>query len=368
MGKNKKVKILHIDTEKSWRGGQQQAAYLLQALDDNGYQTALVCQPNSAFEKFCKDNNLPHFSIKMKGEIDFFAGYRIARLCKKNQFDILHLHSAHALAIGLWVKLFYSKLKLIGVRRVDFHISKNWFSKFKYENRWLDKIVCISDGVKRVLLGDGIPEQKLVTIHDGIDINRFNNVIPPDNFKQQLGIPKNHVLIGTIAAMVGHKDYPNLLRAAKIVLEKTNNVSFCAVGSGADEEKIFSLADQLKLGKRFVFAGFQNEVGKFLKIFDIFVLASKLEGLGTSILDAQAVGLPVVACRTGGIPEIIVHNQNGLLVPSQNETALAEALLQLIKNPSLRKKMGMTATTSVKKFDITNTVDQSVNLYKQILL
>ena len=120
------MKILHIDTEKGWRGGQQQAAYLLQILHEKGYGTALICQPASAFEIFCKDKKLPHYSIKMKGEFDFIAAYRIARLCKKNHFDILHLHSAHALAIGLWSKFFYSKPKLICVRRVDFHINKNW--------------------------------------------------------------------------------------------------------------------------------------------------------------------------------------------------------------------------------------------------
>ncbi len=361
------MKILHIDTEKGWRGGQQQAAYLLETLYEKGYDTALICQPESAFETFCEDKNLPYFSINMKGEFDLIAAYQIARLCKKNHFDILHLHTAHAIAIGLLTKLFYSKIKLIAVRRVDFHVNKNWFSKFKYNNRLLDIIECVSDSVKNVLLEDGVPGQKLITIHDGVDLDRFRDVIPPPDLNTQFGIPPHNLVIGTIAALVGHKDCPNLLRAAKIVLDNVDNVAFCAVGDGPDKEKILSLADQLGLGDRFIFTGFQKEVGKFLKIFDIFVLASKLEGLGTSILDAQTIGLPVVACRTGGIPEIIIHNQNGLLVPPQNEKALADALLLLLHDKKLCAKLSLNAIMTVKKFDIKDTIEKNIQLYRELL-
>jgi glycosyltransferase involved in cell wall biosynthesis len=366
MGKEA-IRVLHIDTERGWRGGQQQVVYLLNAMYENGNSTELICQPNSEIEKHCVSKGLPCQPVKMCGEADFVAGLKIAHYSKKNNFNILHLHSAHALGIGIWAKIFYSRLKLIAVRRVDFHIKKNWLSQFKYNTTGLDKIVCISDGIKQVLIEDGIPLEKLITIHSGIDLHKFEEAVPGEDFKQQLGITEHDILIGTVAAMVDHKDYPNLLKAARIVIDKHNSVTFCAVGDGDDKNKILKLAEDLSLGNKFIFAGFRDDIGKFLKSFDIFVLTSKLEGMGTSILDAQAVGLPIVACETGGIPDIISHNQNGLLVPPSNEKALAEAISILIEKPKLRQKLAKKALETVKRFDIQRTVKKSIKLYQEIL-
>ena len=102
-------------------------------------------------------------------------------------------------------------------------------------------------------------------------------------------------------------------------------------------------------------------------IFDIFVLSSHLEGLGTSILDAQAVGLPVVACRTGGIPEAVKENINGLLVPPRNPEAMAEAILELARNKGKRLKFGKNAKETVKQFSIEKTVQENIKLYEQLL-
>lgn len=366
MGKEA-IKVLHIDTEKGWRGGQQQAAYLIEAMHNDGYQTALVGQPDSAIGDFCRAKGLPFYSLRMLGEMDIIAGFRIARLCRKHGFTILHLHSSHGLAIGLWAKLFYSRVKLIAVRRVDFHIQKNWLSQVKYSTRLLDRIVCISEAIRQVVIADGIPAEKLVTIHSGIDIHKFDHIQPPADFKAKLGIPPDHVLIGTIAAIAGHKDYPNLLQTAKLVCEKLDRVTFCAVGDGPESEKILKLANELGIDQRFVFAGYRKDIGSFLKSFDIFVLASKKEGLGTSLLDAQAVGLPIVTCESGGIPEIIEQGHNGLLVPAQDEKALAEGIIKLISDEQLRKKLGQNALRSVKKFDIQFTVQHNIQLYEKLV-
>lgn len=365
MGKES-IKVLHIDTEKGWRGGQQQVAYLLEAMSLQGYATALVCQPQSQIQKYCLEKRLPHLPIRMFGEIDFIAGLRIAWLCRKKGYTILHLHSAHALAIGLWAKLFKQTLKLIAVRRVDFHINKNWFSQYKYKTKLLNRIICISEAIKNVLINDGIPSEKMVTIRSGVDIHKFDDVVPDKNLRKKYDIPADHIIVGTIAAMVGHKDYPNLLKAAKIVIEKKDDITFCALGDGSNKSEIFKLAEELNLSKRFVFVGFQKDIGQFLKLFDIFVLASHLEGLGTSLLDAKTVGLPVVACETGGISEAIIHGRDGLLVPPKNEQALAEAILTLAHDPELRQKLGASALETVKRFDIKKTVAKNIQLYQEL--
>jgi glycosyltransferase involved in cell wall biosynthesis len=366
MGKES-IRILHIDTGKTWRGGQQQVAYLLEAMNERGFHTALVCPPKSSLEKFCHDKSIPCMPIKMLGELDVLAGCRISQICRNLDFNILHLHSGHALSIGLWAKIFLPKLKLITVRRVAFHIKKNWFSQLKYKNRLLDKIVCISHEIEKVLLQDGVTSDKLVTIHSGVDIRKFDNVLPASDFRQRLGVAANHILVGTIAAMAKNKGYPNLLKAAKIVTRQIDNVTFCAVGDGPDREKIIKMADEFGVKNHFIFTGYREDIGNFLKTFDIFVLASRKEGLGTSILDAQAVGLPVIACAAGGTPEIISDGKNGLLVPPNNEQRLAEAVVQLINNPQLKKTLGRNAKQTVKRFDIHYTIEKNIKLYEQML-
>ena len=367
MDKKKNIRVLHVDSEKTWRGGQQQAAYLLEGMQSAGYKTCMICQPQSALAKYCADKELPFHSVRMSGEIDFVAGYRIATICRKIGYNILHLHSAHSIATGLWAKLFHRRLKLIGVRRVDFHIRKNPFSHFKYSTRLINKLVCISKEIENVAKQDGIPENKLTVIYSGVDLNKFKAIILPKEFKQQIGIPDGHIVVGTVAALAWHKDYPNLLKAARIVLDRVENVTFCAVGSGPDKDKIYSVARELGLGNRFIFTGFRQDVGNFLKIYDMFVLSSCMEGLGTSILDAQVAGLPVIACKTGGIPEIVDHEINGLLVPSKNSEALAEAIIRLIKNKFEREKFGKKANEMVSHFSISNTIHKNLDLYRIIL-
>lgn len=361
------ISVLHIDSEKEWRGGQQQAAYLFERMHAMGYHTAMVSKPGSVMESYCREKGLPFYPVAMRGELDASAGAKIAALCRKQSFDILHLHSAHALATGLWAKLFFGKLHLIAVRRVNSPIRKNRFSRFKYTTAALDKIICISDGIKRVLLNDSLNPEKLVTIHSGIDLEKFDGIKAPQDFRESIGIPQDHLVVGTVAALSAEKDYPNLLHAAEKILANHNNVTFCAVGDGPEKESMCDLARDLNLGSRFIFAGFRKDVGCLLKIFDIFVLPSYKEGLGTSILDAQALGLPVVACRTGGVPEIVFDGENGYLVPPRDSDALAKAIADLVDHPEKRRAFGERGLETVQNFSIDKTVLMNIELYNQVV-
>ena len=360
-------KVLHIDTEKGWRGGQQQAVYLFEKMVRNGLDSAMICKKGYELEEYCVKNNLPHFALKVSGEIDLIAAHKIAGLCRKHGFNILHLHTAHAMGIGLLAKMFLPSLILIGVRRVDFHIKKNYFSRIKYFSPKMDRIVCISNGIRKVLEEDGVSKSKLVTIHSGVDLNKFDNVSLPEDFRKNLNIPENNIVIGTVAAFVGHKDYPNFVSAAEKVLKKRDNVTFVAVGEGHLKKDMELIINSKNLQNNVIFTGFRKDVGSFLKLFDIFVMASKLEGLGTSILDAQAQGLPVVATNTGGIPEAVQNGVNGVLVEKQNSDALAQGLITLIDSPDLRKKYGEKAIETSKQFSRDNTYKKNLGLYDKLL-
>lgn len=362
----KKPGVLHIDTELTWRGGQQQAAWLLEGMLARNWPTAVVCPSRSIFEERGRARSWPVHAMAMRGELDIAAGRRIARVARAGNMAILHAHSGHALALGLWARFFDRGLRLVASRRVDFPIRAHFLSRLKYSTGILDRIICISEAIRAQLLADGVPADKLVVIPSGVDTRRFADVRPPPHFRRSLGIPGSHMVIGTVAALADHKDYPTLLRAARLVLDQEPDISFVAVGDGPLHKEITDLARELDLGKRFLFQGFREDVGAFLKVFDIFVLASKTEGMGTSLLDAQALGLPIAACRAGGIPEIVTDRETGLLVPPGDPPALAAALLELARDDDLRAYLGARAKKSVQEHDVSRTVEAHLKLYRAI--
>lgn len=365
--KTNQPSVLHIDTGKEWRGGQQQAANLFSLMHTKGYPTFLACQPRSSFEKWCTEKTLPFFSVYMRGEWDIIAGIKISLFCKKHGIVIIHAHDAHAVTIAIWAKIFNTKLRIVASRRVDFPIKRTFFKRLKYSQKRISIIICISNAIKKKLLHNGFPEEQLITIHDGINLNRFANSPEPATLSYiKENLQKKSIVVGTIAAFVKNKDYPTLIEAAQRVNKLNSNVIFLALGTGPDLQKIKNMVHSLNLDKIFLFPGFQNNVGSFLKRFDIFVLTSKNEGLGSSILDAQSLGKPVIATSAGGIPEVVHDNKNGILIPIQSPKRLAEAIICLVNDPEKRKEFGDAGKNTVEHFSFENMVANNIKLYNTL--
>ena len=238
---HQEIRVLHIDTEKTWRGGQQQAFYLHKGLIEENIFSLMICNPNSELKKRCEQSNFPHIIIKMRNEIDLLAAFEISRVCKKENISILQAHSAHALSIGI--------IKLIGVRRVDFHIGTNIFSKWKYNTSLINKIVAISTGIRKVLKQDGISDSRIETIHSAIDIDKFKFTVTNNEIRKKHNIHENNLIVGTTAAFVGHKDYPNLINAAKKVINEFEGVTFMVLGDGPLKAEMVRLVKDLNILK-----------------------------------------------------------------------------------------------------------------------
>ncbi|KQC13673.1 MAG: hypothetical protein APR63_07850 [Desulfuromonas sp. SDB] len=334
---------------------------------ERNIRSEFICQPGSKLGEYLGVNNLPFHPVSMNNEFDLWASIKISQFCRANEIDVIFLHSAHALALGLYCKWFYPHLKIVAVRRVDFKVNKNLFSRYKYNSRKLDQIICISNYIKQVLMDCGVDESKISVIHDGVLMDRYYFLPFPSKIKQKMKIPPTNIVVGTVAAMVGHKDYPNLINAARRVIDVNPQVTFVAVGDGPDREQIHRLAEINKLKNNFIFTGFIEEIGPLFKIFDIFVLASQQEGLGSSVLDAKAAGLPVVGTDAGGIPEIIQPGEDGIIVPRRSPQKLAEAILKLVSDEKLRKKMGKQARLNARKFSVCNNVEKNIRLFERLL-
>jgi glycosyltransferase involved in cell wall biosynthesis len=177
----------------------------------------------------------------------------------------------------------------------------------------------------------------------------------------------NEIILGNVAALVDHKDHRTLLLAMSLLKkESLPAYKLLIVGDGELKSSLLRLKDELQLDE-VLFLGYRNDVFDLYHLFDVFVMSSKEEGLGTSLLDAMAMGLPIVATAGGGIPEIVVHQKGGLLSPPQNPEALALHLKKMIQDSELRKRFAQFNQKHVQQFHYENTGKETLKLYKKVL-
>lgn len=360
------MNIVHIDTGTSWRGGQNQVLLLTRGLQKRGYNQVLLCQKSGELAARARESGIPTREMAMHGEIDPFAIMRIRKIYKEFNAAICHCHTSHAHGLGLLATLGSNNTKVLVTRRVDFAIGRNFLSRRKY---YSPKVyyIAISDGVQRVLLEAVVPEDRITLVRSGIDLERFAHIDDGDSLRKEFALPDETIVIGTVGHLVDHKGHIYLVRAAPNILERFPNAVFIIVGEGEERSVLEAEIQRLNLKDRFILPGYRTDIGKFLKLFDIFVLPSHLEGLCTSLLDAMAVGVPIVATDTGGVPDVISDHSNGLLAKPRNPRNLARKIIRLLENTHLQNRFVAEGEKMVKeRFTADRMVEGTLKVYKEI--
>jgi len=362
------MKILHINTEKTWRGGEQQTFNLLKGLKRKNISSHLLCQPGSPMAEKAEEIGIKTFPISMHGEVDPLACFRIRTLINRFRYDILHCHTSHAHTLAFFSSLGTSVYRLV-TRRVDFSIFRHSFMKLSgIKYRYMaDFYIAISNKIKDVLINDGIPAGRIFVAHSGVNPNRFDNATK-DNLIAEFNIKRDQQVVINVAHLAGHKGQQYLVKAIPIVLAKIPTARFFIVGGGELMDKLKTLAASLGLKKELIFTGFRRDVGSFYQIADLFVMSSVQEGLGTAVLDAMALGKPVVATKSGGIPEIVHDGKTGRLVAPANPVALAAGIIELLTHTGRAKQMASQGRAKIReKFSVGAMVDKNIEIYQQIL-
>lgn len=367
------MRILHVNTERTWRGGEQQVLYLVRGLAERGVGQALVCQPGSPLAASAREAGADVRELAMRGEIDVPAARRIARLAREGGFDVLHLHTSHAHALGVLAARLCgtARPRTLVARRVDFSIHKRGrlgLNRLKYT--WgVDRIVCVSHAIRRVLVEDGLPPERLGVVHSGIDLQRIDGVADRRaEHRAALGLGADARLVGHVGHLAGHKGQRDLVEAMPAVLARVADAHALVVGEGEERADLEARIARLGLGARVRLAGFRDDVPSLLRAFDVFAFPSRLEGLGTSVLDALASRLPIVATRAGGIPEMIDDGVHGLLVPPGDPGALASALVRVLSDPELAQRLAAAGRARVEReFTWRHTVAGTIAEYAALL-
>ncbi|MBE0663253.1 MAG: glycosyltransferase family 4 protein [Bacteroidales bacterium] len=363
------MRIIHVSTATSWRGGEQQLAYLIGALQEKKIEQEVLCAADSSFAIYCDEKSIKNTTFKKTGSINLRAAGILAQLSSSAHNPIVHCHDSHAHNIAYFAALlFRNPAPVVIHRRVDFPVKTNIFSRAKYNHNSVKNFICVSAAIKRILIPALNDPGKATVIHSGIDLNKFKNLKDYGSLKKEFGLSDETVLIGNVAALAPHKDYKTFVRTAEILLKNNPDLRFVIVGDGPERKTIEAEIKTRQLGERILLTGFRNNIPELLKELDVLLLTSKTEGLGTTLLDAFAGGLPVVATRAGGIPEIVEHKVTGLLAETGDAPSLAGMVEMLLADENLRQNLVKNAIERVIDFDYRNTALKILDVYNQIKL
>lgn len=360
------MKVLHISGATTWRGGEQQLMYLWEELEAKGITQQVFCPKGSALSKRLQQRKADGVLTYRRGmALNPLTAYRLYKVCQRFKPDVMHVHDAHAHTTAyLSAVLWGNTSPLVVSRRVDFPIGSGLLSKRKYNHKNIKAIVCVSEAIKQVMLPDIINKDKLVVVHSGIDTDRFPYNAPTGKLKEKIGIAEGLRIIGNTSALAPHKDYFIFVDTARLILKERNDVHFVIIGTGPLENEIKEYIASEGLSRNFTLMGFRNDVPELLPDFDIFLITSKTEGLGTSVLDAFACHVPVVATNAGGIGEMVVHEQTGLLADVQDAHRLAQHCINLLNNTEMQAKLTEAAALKLSMFTKARTAEKTLNVYR----
>jgi glycosyltransferase involved in cell wall biosynthesis len=381
-GRDTKRRLLFLITSSDGGGAQKHLYELTKLLDKEKYIIEGACAPGGPLIERLNGLGIKVFSIPtLRNAInpvrDFLAFTKIYRLIKVRRYDIVHCHSTKAGILGRIAA------RLARVPAILFTVHGFAFREAMFLPKKLllilmerlaaaccHRIITVSEHDRNDALKLRLKKSSdIVTIHNGIDVGSFKNFVceDGDQIRRKLGIDRNCNIVGTIANFYGNKGYPYLLRAAKLVMEEEAGIRFISIGDGPLRREMERMAQSLGLNGKFIFTGYQSKPFLFLSIMDIFVLSSIKEGLPFTLLEAMAMGKPVVATSVGGIPEVVEDQKTGLLVKPGDPYSLAEAILILIKDIDLREKIAKNGREIIVNFSLHGMVEKIDNLYGTLL-
>ena len=358
------MKILHVDEQTGWRGGEQQASWLIEELAQRGHEVAIAGRPNSTI--LADDHggvSVKKFEVSLRSEGDFFSMRELGKIVRRHDIDIIHAHSSHAHTFACMAKKFAGRGKAVVSRRIDYQPRKGWLNRWKYSLP--DQFIPVSRRVDEVLRDYGVPECQRTLVYDCIRPELL--AVAPLN-RAELGIDEDAPFIFTAGALVGHKDIENLVRSVPYFLEHFPKARVLVAGEGPLRPQIERTISELNLNSVVTLLGQRPDVPNLLHTADLYVSSSWTEGLGTSILEALACGLPIVASDAGGICEMVIDGKTGYLVPNRDPEALGNTIVTSLTNRDHALAMAESGIQHINAhFLPSHMVDGMINVYEKVL-
>jgi L-malate glycosyltransferase len=328
------LSIIHVDTEETWRGGQESLLTLARGLRARGYRQTIACPPSSVLAERARS-----------------AGFPIEKLGMRTA-DIVHAHGGRALTAAFWETLGSTTVHRVVTRHVAFRPRNPWLHRMKY--RWAcEGVIAVSDAVRRGLIETGVPSAKIEVIHTGIEMPQ----VAPQT-RSKFGLNDSDFVVGHMGAFTKEKGQDVAVAAAALLRQSMPCARFILAGDGELLNEMRRRAPETV-----TFPGFLADHAAFFGALNVFIMPSYSEAWGMAALEAMAHGVPVIASDVGGLPEIIKPDNGGWLIPPGDPAALAGAIMESAAAPHGLQEQGQKARKRAGMFSVARMVEETEAFY-----
>ena len=359
------MKVIHVECGTNLYGGALQVLYLLRGLRERGIGSLLICPAGSAVEQAAGEAGLDTAPVKYRGELDpSLLLSLLGHLRSGTGVRILHAHSRRGADTWASAAARITGVPLIITRRVD-NLESRTAARFKYGRA--AAVVAISRAIAEILAGQGVEQEKIRLIYSAVDTSLYRPGGDRSALQEELSLPAHAKLVGMVSQFIPRKGHDVMLECIRNMVSEVPDARFLFFGKGSLKEKIGNMAAEMGIGDACRFCGFREDLPALLPSLDLLVHPAVMEGLGVSLLQASACGVPIVAAKAGGIPEVVIQGKTGVLVPPGDPQALARAVIRLLKEREEAERMGRAGRRMVEqRFSIDRMVEEYLDLYCQV--
>jgi len=358
------MNILHSESSVAWGGQENRTLNELITAKQFGHRTYLLCNPMSILGARAKKSGIEVFYVDMRGWRSFKSIMAIKKILTAQKITHANTHSSHDThLVAIAARLIWRRPKVLRTRHLELPIT----SRFSY-NYLVDRIIAVSNHVKRVLIANGVHESKIYVSHTGIDLQKFSPSIKcTTSIRNELSIPNTSVIVATVGILRGMKGHIDLIASIPKILSQFPNITFLIIGNGPSSEKIAHKIKELNLDSHVYMLGLRKDVPCLLQQSDIFFLPTRQEALGTAFIEASAMQKAVIGRNLGGIPEVIKDQFTGILIKDGSINEISKAIITLAQDSHLRNKLGINGRKFVMEcFGIEQMTKKTLSIYEEL--
>jgi glycosyltransferase involved in cell wall biosynthesis len=358
------MRVLHTESSTGWGGQENRTLQEAIQMRLRGVEVFFACRRGAKLGQRARALGFPVDELPMKNSFDPVSIVGLARIFRRHRIDIANTHSGRdTLLAGVAARLIPHRPRIVRTRHLILPItSKATYSVLP------DHVVCVSRAVQDYLASAGVPVAMLSTIPTGVDTDRFDPAAVEPILRAELNLPADAPLIGTVAILRMKKGYQDLIAAIPRVLAAVPAAHFVFAGDGPQRGNIERALADANLNARVHLLGLRSDIPRVLKSLDVFVLPTHQEALGTSYIEAQAMGVPVIGTRVGGVPDTLREGETGLLVPAHEPSALADAIIALASDREQRQRMSKAGRSWVlEEYTVQRMAERMHALYERLL-
>lgn len=358
------MRLLLVDLEPAWRGGQNQALLLLKGLRQRGKEAELVAAKGAALGERAKAVDVPVHEVS-RGMLRLPAARKIRELVLSGRFDVVHANEAHAVSAA-WLGGAHKHIPFVISRRVGYPIGKSRMARARYEAA--ASIVANSKWVAGKAAGSGAPAEKMTVVHEGAEIPERLTPERRREGRRRWGISSEERLLGCVGVLLPDKGQEWLIRALAEIRKEFPSAKLLLAGDGPRKGRLEALARELGVAEAVQMPGFVADVESVYAALDVFLLPSFFEALNNSLLAAMAYEIPSVAFHRGALGEIIEHQKSGLLVSGPDVAEISASVKRILQDVKLGASLGQAARRRVEEhFSAEQMVEGMIRVYERVL-